>query len=298
MLIGYARISTTEQNLDLQKDALLAAGCQRLFTDVASGAKAQRPGLVDALDHCRPGDVLVVWKLDRLGRSLPHLVETVRNLAAQGIGFKSLRENLDTTTSSGKLIFHIFASLAEFEQDVIRERTQAGLSAARVRGRLGGRPQGVDEKKKRAALALKKDPTRTVKEICQIVGISRNTYYKYTAEPKAVSPDPISEPDYRSARPRIMKVRLWIQVENNSKFVRGKGKAREAIEREVLSHFAVEKPDPKGSEYLLSIPYTHEDELDRVIYEEIFLAMEHLVNERHCFMEADMTAVDDPDRRW
>lgn len=298
MLIGYARISTTEQNLDLQKDALLVAGCQRLFTDVASGAKAQRPGLVDALDHCRPGDVLVVWKLDRLGRSLPHLVETVRNLAAQGIGFKSLRENLDTTTSSGKLIFHIFASLAEFEQDVIRERTQAGLSAARVRGRLGGRPQGVDEKKKRAALALKKDPTRTVKEICQIVGISRNTYYKYTAEPKAVSPDPISEQDYRSARSRIMKVRLWIQVENNSKFVRGKGKAREAIEREVLSHFAVEKPDTKGSEYLLSIPYAHEDELDRVIYEEIFLAMEHLVNERHCFMEADMTAVDDPNRRW
>ena len=230
-----------------------------------------------------------------MGRSLPHLVETVRNLVAQGIGFKSLRENLDTTTSGGKLIFHIFASLAEFERDVIRERTQAGLSAARARGRSGGRPQGVNEKKKRAAMALKKDPARTVKEICQIVGISRNTYYKYTAAPKPASPD---RDKPQSTRPRVMKVRLWLRVENNSKFVRGKGKAREAIEREVLSRFAMEKPDPNGSEYLLSIPYTHEDELDRIIYEEIFAEMESQVDERHCFIEADLTAVDNPERRW
>lgn len=180
MLVGYARVSTTDQNLNLQKDALHAAGCERLFTDIVSGVRAERPGLTEALKECRPGDTLVVWKLDRLGRSLPHLVETVRDLSGRGVGFKSLQEQIDTTTSGGKLIFHIFASLAEFERDLIRERTNAGLAAARARGRRGGRPKGVDQKKKKAALALKKEATHSVREICDIVGISRNTYYKYT----------------------------------------------------------------------------------------------------------------------
>jgi DNA invertase Pin-like site-specific DNA recombinase len=179
VLIGYARVSTADQNLDLQKDALHGAGCERLFTDTASGARSERPGLTQALKECRKGDTLVVWKLDRLGRSLPHLVQTVRDLVATGVGFKSLQENLDTTTSGGKLIFHIFASLAEFERDLIREQTNAGLSAARARGRKGGRPRGVDERKRKAALALQKDTTRSVKEICEILGVSRNTYYKY-----------------------------------------------------------------------------------------------------------------------
>ena len=180
MLVGYARVSTTDQNLDLQRDALKAAGCDRIFTDTASGAKTERPGLTQLLKECRQGDTLVVWKLDRLGRSLPHLVETVRELEAQGIGFKSLQENIDTTTSGGKLIFHIFASLAEFERDLIRERTNAGLSAARARGRKGGRPKGVmDTNKQKAARALKNDTSRSVSEICEILGVSRNTYYKY-----------------------------------------------------------------------------------------------------------------------
>ncbi len=180
MLVGYARVSTTEQNLDLQTDALQAAGCARLFTDTASGAKVDRPGLTTALAECRSGDTLVVWKLDRMGRSLPHLVETVRDLGDRRVGFKSLQENIDTMTSGGRLIFHIFASLAEFERDLIRERTNAGLSAARARGRKGGRPKGVDQKKQKAALALKQDPRHSVREICEIVGVSRNTYYKYT----------------------------------------------------------------------------------------------------------------------
>jgi DNA invertase Pin-like site-specific DNA recombinase len=141
-----------------------------------------------ALAYVRPGDCLVVWKLDRLGRSLPHLVETVRDLAARGIGFRSLQEQIDTTTSGGKLIFHIFASLAEFERDLIRERTTVGLAAARARGRTGGRPAGVDDKKRKAALALKRDPNYTVQDICRIVGISRNTYYNYTrSEPAAAA---------------------------------------------------------------------------------------------------------------
>ena len=189
MLIGYARVSTADQNLDLQKDALNAGGCGQLFTDTASGAKSERPGLSQALKECREGDTLVVWKLDRLGRSLAHLVETVRELNARGVGFKSLQENIDTTTSGGKLIFHIFASLAEFERDLIRERTNAGLSAARARGRKGGRPKGVDEKKRKIALSLKKDPERSIKEICEIAGISRNTYYKYTKTDSTESTD-------------------------------------------------------------------------------------------------------------
>lgn len=180
MRIGYARVSTADQNLHLQKDALQAAGCERVFTDMVSGAREERPGLTAALEACRPGDTLVVWKLDRLGRSLSHLVETVRDLGARGVGFISLQEQLDTTTTGGKLIFHIFAALAEFERDLIREHTNAGLAAVRARGRKGGRPKGVDQKKQQAALALKHEARHSVREICEIVGISRNTYYKYT----------------------------------------------------------------------------------------------------------------------
>jgi len=188
MLIGYARVSTIDQRLDLQHDALRAIGCERVFTDTASGARTARPGLTAALEACREGDILVVWKLDRLGRSLADLVATVQTLAARGIGLRSLQEQLDTTSSGGKLIFHLFAALAEFERDLIRERTKAGLAAARARGRKGGRPRGVDEKKRKAALALKRDPHYSVREICEIVGISRNTYYKYTRMEKPSAP--------------------------------------------------------------------------------------------------------------
>ncbi len=180
MLIGYARVSTLEQNLDLQKDALDKAGCQQTFEDKDSGAKTERPGLAKALEALRPGDTLVVWKLDRLGRSLKHLVETVQQLETKGIGFQSLQESLDTTTSGGKLVFHVFAALAEFERDLIRERTQAGLAAARARGRQGGRPKGRDEAKRAAAIALAQDKSRPIKDICTMLSISRTSFYRYT----------------------------------------------------------------------------------------------------------------------
>lgn len=138
-LIGYARVSTAEQDTALQTDALHKAGCERVFEDTASGAKADRPGLADALAYLRDGDVLVVWRLDRLGRSLPHLIETVSKLEARGVGFRSLTENIDTTTPGGRLIFHVFGALGQFERDLIRERTKAGLTAAAARGRKGGR---------------------------------------------------------------------------------------------------------------------------------------------------------------
>jgi DNA invertase Pin-like site-specific DNA recombinase len=182
MLVGYARVSTQDQTLDLQKDALEKAGCRKLFTDTASGAKAERKGLEEALAYVREGDTLVVWRLDRLGRSLNHLIETVADLDGRKIGFKSLTESIDTTTSGGKLVFHIFGALAEFERDIIRERTQAGLQAARARGRLGGRrrAKALDTPKKVAmAQALYADKSHTVGDICRTLNVSRATLYRY-----------------------------------------------------------------------------------------------------------------------
>ena len=178
MLIGYARVSTHDQTLDLQRDALQNAQCEQLFTDTVSGTKARRPGLEAALSHLRTGDTLVVWRLDRLGRSLRHLIDTVTELQERGIGFKSLTESIDTTTSGGKLIFHIFGALAEFEREIIRERTQAGLQAARARGRKGGRRAALTPKQVQIARQLYAANT-PVKEICDTLGISRATLYRY-----------------------------------------------------------------------------------------------------------------------
>src|SRR5213592_2286566 len=141
MLVGYARVSTSEQTLDLQKDALEKIGCTKIYSDVVSGAKAERKGLQEALEYVRQGDALVVWRLDRLGRSLKHLIETVTALKQQGIAFKSMTEHIDTSTATGQLVFHLFGALAEFERNLITERTLAGLEAARARGRKGGRPR-------------------------------------------------------------------------------------------------------------------------------------------------------------
>jgi DNA invertase Pin-like site-specific DNA recombinase len=182
MLIGYARVSTQDQTLHLQKDALKKIGCSKIFTDTASGAQTERKGLEEVLNYVREGDMLVVWKLDRLGRSLKHLIETITKLNNRKIGFKSITENIDTTTSGGKLVFHIFGALAEFERDIIRERTNAGLQAARARGRLGGRPKAktLDTPKKVSlAQSLYDDKTNEINDICNILHISRATLYRY-----------------------------------------------------------------------------------------------------------------------
>jgi DNA invertase Pin-like site-specific DNA recombinase len=178
MLIGYARVSTHEQTLNLQQDALQKAGCSKIFTDTASGAQTERKGLEAALSYVRSGDSLVVWRLDRLGRSLPHLITTMTALEERGIGFKSLTENIDTTTSGGKLIFHIFGALAEFERNLIRERTTAGLTAARARGRTGGRPKVLTGRQLSIAQSLYDDPTNSIAEICRTLKISRPTLYR------------------------------------------------------------------------------------------------------------------------
>ena len=182
MKIGYARISTTEQNLSLQMDALEKAGCGRLFHDQISGAKTQRPGLDEALAYLREGDVLVVWRLDRLGRSLKHLIELVNVLEERRIGFQSLQESIDTTTSGGRLIFHIFGALAEFERNLIQERTHAGLAAARARGRTGGRPKALDAKETALLYRLYDEKKHSIQEICELVGVSKSTLYSYLRE--------------------------------------------------------------------------------------------------------------------
>ena len=176
--IGYARISTQDQTLALQQDALTKVPCDRIFTDTASGAKTDRAGLTEALSHLRKGDTLVVWKLDRLGRSLKQLIEVALDLEKRGIGLKSLQEQIDTTTPGGKLVFHVFGALAEFERDLVRERTQAGLSAARTRGRVGGRRPVLTGKKAEMALAMYRSRALPVAEICQTLGVSRTSLYR------------------------------------------------------------------------------------------------------------------------
>jgi DNA invertase Pin-like site-specific DNA recombinase len=171
MQIGYARISTQVQTLALQRDALVAASCEKIFTDVASGGAAERAGLAEALGHLRPGDTLVVWRLDRLGRSLRHLIDTVTELKKREIGFRSLTEGIETQTSGGRLVFHLFACLAEFERSVIQERTRAGLAAARSRGRRGGRPALMDGRKIAAARAMRATP-RTPRQTSAALSVS------------------------------------------------------------------------------------------------------------------------------
>ncbi len=178
MLIGYARVSTHDQNLDLQQDALQQAGCEKIFVDEVSGAATARPGLQQAMDHLREGDVLVVWRLDRLGRSLRNLLELVAQLEDKKVGFSSLQESMDTSSSGGKLIFQVFGALAEFERNLIRDRTNAGLAAARARGRTGGRPKKLDEQQRQLVTRLYKEGT-PIPEILKTVKISKGTLYGY-----------------------------------------------------------------------------------------------------------------------
>ncbi|WP_249020756.1 recombinase family protein [Conexibacter sp. S30A1] len=181
--IGYARVSTSDQQPALQLDALEAAGCQRIFTDHASGALQDRPQLTAALDYLRPGDTLIVWRLDRLGRNLRHLIATVEDLHAREIQFASVTESIDTSTPAGRLIFHTFAALAEFERELIRERTRAGLAAARARGRHGGRRTVMTPEKLRVARDMYASRQHTVTAIASTIGVSRATIYRTLGTP-------------------------------------------------------------------------------------------------------------------
>jgi DNA invertase Pin-like site-specific DNA recombinase len=184
MRIGYARISTAEQNLDLQRDALQKAGCDKIIEDTTGGKTENRAGLDRMKELLREGDVLVVWRLDRLGRSLKHLLELISEFEQRKVGFQSLQEAIDTTTPGGRLVFHIFGALAEFERNLIRDRTKAGLEAARARGRKGGRPKKLNAQQRSLAIDLYDQKKHSVGEICRTLGISKPTLYQYVQSTK------------------------------------------------------------------------------------------------------------------
>lgn len=179
MLVGYARVSTRDQNAQSQIDALRGAGCDRVFMEKVSGAQRDRPELKAALDYIRAGDTLVVWKLDRLARSVRQLVETAENLAKRQIGLKVLTQQIDTTSPGGRLVFHVFAAVAEFERELMLERTHAGLATARAANRRGGRPKALDESKIRRAKAMLADPMITVEEVAHQMGVQVSTLYRH-----------------------------------------------------------------------------------------------------------------------
>lgn len=179
MKVGYARVSTHEQNLDLQIDALTKAGCEKIYTDKISGSKSSRPELDDMLKNLRSGDTIVVWKLDRLGRSIKHLIELSEQLQSRNIALESIQDKIDTSTASGRLYFNMMASLAEFERDLIRERTKAGLESAKARGRQGGRPTKMTDEKLARAKELHEEGRLSIKEICTMTGVSKATLYRH-----------------------------------------------------------------------------------------------------------------------
>lgn len=182
MDVGYCRVSTPDQRLDLQEDALKKAGCKKIFSDVGSGKDFNRPGLKSALDFMREGDSLTVWRLDRLGRSLVELIRTVNDINEKKMGFKSLQENISTTSSTGKMIFQLFSVLAEYERNLTIDRTMAGLAAARARGRFGGRPKLLDRNKIKLAKTLAADKNNSVKTIYETLGVSKATLYRALRE--------------------------------------------------------------------------------------------------------------------
>ena len=194
MLIGYARVSTQDQKLELQRDALTGAGCEKIFEDKASGVKAARPGLTEAVAFMRSGDTLVIWKLSRLGRSLKQLIEAVQMLQGNGIELRSLHESIDTNTATGKLLFHIVAAFAQFERDNMIENTKAGLEAARARGKKGGRKPAMDAKKLALARTLRADTTLPIGDICKTLGVSKATFYRYTTDRQNTASKQVATP--------------------------------------------------------------------------------------------------------
>ena len=294
MKIGYARVSTQDQSLSLQLDALQQIGCEKIFEEKLTGTKKDRPQLQKLLDQLRPGDELVIWKLDRLARSLQDLVALVNQINDKGASLFSLNDQINTTSAQGKFTFHVFAALAEFERDIISERTKAGLEAARARGRKGRRPKGLSRAAQHTALIAEKlylEGILSVKEICQQLSISKGTLYKYLRH------QGVAIGQHRKQK-KFLRVSLYLRVENNSKFVRGKTKVRRDIEAQILSSYSMEKPYKDSWDYFLTIPYETDDELTTIIERDILREAAHIADMRYCFIEADVCALDDSERTW
>lgn len=263
MKIGYARVSTGEQNLDLQLDALTKAGCkaENIYQEKISGAKIERPKLEEVLRQLRKGDELIVWKLDRSGRSIRDLIKTVTAVQDKGAGFRSLQDSIDTLTPARKLTFHLFAALAEFERDNIRQRTKAELEAARARGRKGGRPKGLSQKARHTAMIaerLYREGTLSTREICEQLSISKMTLYSYLKH------QGVKVGTHRK-KTKFLKAQLSLTIENNSSHVRGKKKAREAIELFVLDRYDRKKDPTRDWIYTLTVPYLTKEQLEETI---------------------------------
>lgn len=293
MKIGYARVSTQDQDLSLQLDALQQNGCEKIFEEKITGTTKQRPQLQQLLAQLRSDDVVMIWKLDRLARSLKDLVDLINQIREKGASLLSLNDQIDTTTAQGKFTFHVFAALAEFERDIISERTKAGLAAARARGRKGGRPKGLSRKAQHTATLAERlylEGQLSIKGICEELTISKGTLYKYLRHQGV-------EVGVHRKQKKMLEVSLWLRVENNNKFVRGKTKSRREIEDYVLRHYNIKKPDPKGWEYTLTITYETDEELDRIIYDMLREA-DSIADSRDGFIEADVRALDGSERHW
>lgn len=308
MKIGYARVSTRDQHLDLQLDALKRAGCERIYQDVAGGAKTARPALDELLGQLRVGDVVVIWKLDRMGRSLKHLVELVGDLLTRKVGLLSLNDPVDTTSAQGRLVFNIFASLAEFERELIRERTNAGLTAARARGRVGGRPKGLPAQAEATAMAVEtlyRERQLSVNAIAKRLHIAKSTLYSYlrhrgvevgkyatgTSTPTRIEGH--GGAASADASTKVATVVLRVDVENNSKFVRGKKRAREDIDLILQEYHAVQQP---RGDYELQVPYTDDDNLDKAMHD-LLSEIHEAADLRNCHVESD-AHLQGADRSW
>ncbi len=293
MNIGYARVSTKEQNLDLQKDALMKAGCIEIFEEKVSGAGKERPQLEKLVEKLRKGDILTVWKLDRLGRSIKDLIQLVNNIQGKGAELKSLNDHIDTTTPHGKLTFHMFAALAEFEKDIIRERTLAGLATARARGRVGGRPKGLSQKAEHVAIIaqqLYEDGQKTVTEICDELSISRVTLYNYLRH-RGV------EVGQHRNKTKFLKTELWLVAQANSKVKKSLKKCIEAIEFFILQKFKGKADKKNKGIYQLIIPYQSTKELDLTVTQ-IIRDIKNTGDLHNCSVELSLKALDKSGKSW
>lgn len=293
MNIGYARVSTKEQNLDLQKDALEKAGCVEIFEEKVSGAGKERPQLIKLIDQLRKGDVLMVWKLDRLGRSIKNLIQLVNKIQDKGAELKSLNDHIDTTTPHGKLTFHMFAALAEFEKDIIRERTLAGLATARARGRVGGRPKGLSKKAEHTAIIaerLYEEGEKTVIEICEELSISRMTLYNYLRHRG------IKIGEHRNKK-RFLKAELWLLLQSNSKVKKSIKKCIEAIEFFILQKFKGKQDGKNKGIYRLTISYQSAKELDLTVNQTI-IDIRNTCDLHNCSVEVSIKALDKSGKSW
>ena len=293
MNIGYARVSTKEQNLDLQKDALEKAGCLEIFEEKISGAGKERPQLIKLIDQLRKGDVLMVWKLDRLGRSIKNLIQLVNKIQDKGAELKSLNDHIDTTTPHGKLTFHMFAALAEFEKDIIRERTLVGLATARARGRVGGRPKGLSKKAEHTAIIaerLYEEGEKTVIAICEELSISRMTLYNYLRHRG------IKIGEHRNKK-RFLKAELWLLLQSNSKVNKSIKKCIEAIEFFILQKFKGKSDVKNKGIYQLTISYQSAKELDLTI-NQIIRDIRNTCDLHNCLVEVSIKALDKSGKNW